>query len=45
MFSEAYHTGFEAHAQGEARSANPYGCNTWDFDEWYRGWDAANDIE
>lgn len=39
--SEAYHTGYEAHQQGEARTANPYAAGTYDSSEWFAGWDAA----
>lgn len=39
--SEAYHTGYEAHEQGELRTANPHGKGTWDREEWFRGWDEA----
>lgn len=42
--SEAYHTGFEAHQQGEPRIANPYATGTWDSDEWFKGWNAAHAI-
>lgn len=38
---EAYHTGFEARSQGEARTANPYPAGSWDADEWFAGWDDA----
>lgn len=38
---EAYHTGYEAHQRGEARTANPYPSDTWDADEWLAGWDDA----
>lgn len=40
---EAYHTGYEAHQQGEARAANPYPSGSWDADEWFAGWDAADE--
>lgn len=39
--SQAYHTGYEAAVQGEARTANPYAAGTWDAQAWYAGWDAA----
>lgn len=39
--SEPYHTGFEAHEQGEPRTANPHGAGTWDWYEWFKGWDEA----
>lgn len=39
--SQAFHTGFEAHEQGEPRDANPYAAGTWDSDEWFAGWDDA----
>ena len=39
--SEAYHTGYEAHEQGESRTANPYPVGSWDADEWFAGYDAA----
>jgi hypothetical protein len=38
--SEAYATGFEAAAQGEPRTANPYAAGTWDSKAWFAGWDA-----
>ena len=38
---QAYHTGYEAHEQGERRDANPYPPQSWDADEWFSGWDAA----
>ena len=37
--SAAYHTGYEAHYQGEPRSANPYAAGTFDAREWFAGWD------
>lgn len=40
--SEAYHTGYEAHEQGEPKTANPYPAGSYDADEWNAGWaDAA----
>jgi ribosome modulation factor len=39
--SEAYHTGYEAHEQGESRNDCPYATGTWDASEWLAGWDAA----
>lgn len=39
--SEAYNTGYEAHVQGELRTANPYPAGSWDADAWLAGWDAA----
>ncbi len=39
---DAYHTGFEAHEQGESRSENPYPRGTWDYGEWFSGWDEAS---
>lgn len=39
--SEAYHTGYEAHEQGEPRTANPYATGTWDSEQWFLGWDDA----
>lgn len=38
--SEAYHTGFESHNQGEPRTACPYLANTIDAINWAAGWDA-----
>ena len=38
--SDAYHTGFEAAAQGEPRSNNPYAVGGWGRDAWFAGWDA-----
>lgn len=38
--SEAYNTGFEASAQSDPRTANPYAAGTWDSDAWFAGWDA-----
>ena len=38
--SDAYATGFEAAAQGEPRTANPYAARTWDSSAWFAGWDA-----
>ena len=38
---EAYHTGYEAHEQGEQRDTNPYPVGSWDADEWFAGWDEA----
>ena len=38
--SDAYNTGFEASAQGEPRSANPYLKGSWDNAAWQAGWDA-----
>lgn len=39
--SDAYHTGYEANRQGEARTACPYGAGTWEADQWRNGWDQA----
>lgn len=39
--SQAYHTGYEAHEQGEARTANPYPVGAYDSDEWFAGYDDA----
>ena len=39
--SEAYNTGYEAHVQGELRTANPYPAGSWDAEAWLAGWDAA----
>lgn len=39
IYSNAYHTGFEAAKQGEPRNANPYASCTWDHDQWFAGWD------
>jgi hypothetical protein len=41
--SEAFHTGYEAHEQGEKRDANPHGKGTWDREEWFKGFDEAAD--
>lgn len=41
QMSQAYHTGYEARVQGEARDANPYAAGTWESAEWFRGWDDA----
>ena len=41
--SEAYNTGYEAAAQDEPRSANPYAIGTWDSDQWFSGWDDEAD--
>lgn len=38
---DAYHTGYEAREQGEARDANPYPPESWDAGEWFAGWDEA----
>lgn len=38
--SEAYNTGYEAAVQGEARNSNPYAENTWDWINWFAGYDA-----
>ena len=38
---DAYHTGYEARAQGEPRTNNPYPVGTWDAGEWFSGWDDA----
>ena len=42
--SQARETGYEAHEQGEPRSANPYAVGTWESDEWFAGWDEAVEI-
>ena len=39
QYSDAYNTGFEAAAQGELKSANPYAAGTWDSGEWFDGFD------
>lgn len=38
-YSDAYNTGYEAAAQGELRSENPYADVTWERDEWFSGFD------
>lgn len=39
--SEAFTTGYEAHRQGELRSANPYPYRTWEGEQWTEGWDTS----
>lgn len=39
--SEAYHTGYEAHVQGEPITANPYPAGSYDEKEWIDGWMTA----
>lgn len=37
--SDAYNTGYEAAAQGEPKSANPYSVGSWDADNWTAGYE------
>lgn len=41
--SEAWQTGYEAHEQGEPRSAVAEHCPAggWNAEQWLSGWDAA----
>lgn len=39
---EAYHTGYEAAAQGETATANPYPSGTWDAEQWSEGFAAQS---
>ena len=41
--SEAYNTGFEARAQGEPITGNPYPDGSWDAGNWSAGWFDADD--
>lgn len=40
---EAWHTGYEAHEQGEPRSNAEahYGKGTWEYEQWLDGWERA----
>jgi len=42
QFSDAYNTGFEAAAQGELRTANPYSAVQWERGEWFNGFDGVD---
>lgn len=34
--------GYEANVQGEPRIANPHISGTWEYNEWFAGWDEAD---